>query len=121
MNKEHNCEIFGKKYSIIKLPIRKAAGVELRVMSMLAAIERGNVTNEDDFFDTGCRLLEYTLVNGQELSSQSEIEAYFEEAGIEEFNLAVMEAVKANFPKLLGKLDLSAALDKVQEALNESE
>ncbi|WAX23093.1 hypothetical protein pA_gene0052 [Vibrio phage 13VT501A] len=117
MNKEHNCEIFGKKYSIQKLPIRQAMAIEVKTLALFAAIEKGDVSNPDALFEIGSKLLTFSIIDGQDIANEKDVEAYFEEAGLEEFNLAIVEAVKANFPKLMKKLDLSAVLDKVQGSL----
>ena len=104
MNKTHECKIFGKEYSIQTLPIRKAMTIEVKTMALMSSIEKGSVSNPDALFEIGAKLLDFCLIDGHELSSEKDVEQYYEEAGLEEFNLAILEAVKANFPKLMKNL-----------------
>jgi hypothetical protein len=117
MNKTHECKIFGKEYSIQKLPIRKAMAIEVKTLALMSSIEKGSVSNPDVLFEIGSKLLDFCLIDGHELSSEKDVEQYYEEAGLEEFNLAILEAVKANFPKLMKNLDLNAVLDKIKQNL----
>ena len=117
MSKTHECKIFGKEYSIQKLPIRKAVAIEVKTMALVSCIEKGRVDNPDELFVIGAKLLTFSIIDGKDIASEKDIEEYFEEAGLEEFNLAILEAVKANFPKLTRNLDLSAVLDKVKANL----
>lgn len=114
---EHNCVIFDKKYSIAKLGVRRAANLQLKVITLLACLEKGSVTDFDSLFDIGTQLLQYTTIDGKELSTEKEVEEYYDIAGIEELNLAMFEAIRASFPNLMGKLDLNAVKEKINKAL----
>lgn len=114
-------EINGKKYSFTGLRLRDAANLQSRVLALIAAFEKGQVHNHDDFFDIGCRFLQFAIVDGTELASIEDVEAYYTEHGIEEFNIAVFEAFCANYPKLTGGLNFSAVVQAIQGKVSQSE
>jgi len=105
---ETNFKLDGLAFSIQPLTVRKAFTIQSKVLTIVVAAQTGKSIGDDTLYEVAVKLLDGLTVDDYEVS----VDEYFAgQMGL--LNRVVFEALKLNFPDVMGLLKKSASFSEI--------